>query len=58
MKCPKCQTELSEEHAEIIGVAPSAFDGSGESFDIIVTCPECGHRRNGFLPESEMIDLD
>lgn len=57
MKCPKCQAELSEVDAEVIGIAPVSFENIGESFDIVVTCPECGNRRNGFLAEAELIDL-
>ena len=57
MKCPKCQTELTESDVEVVGIAPVSFENKGESFDIVVTCPECGNRRNGFLAEADMDDL-
>lgn len=54
MDCRKCNEELSEEDISV----DMTDIGEEAVLDIIIKCPECGHKINAFVFESMFTDLD
>lgn len=53
MHCRRCETDLDESN---ITVGVAAHDEM--LIDIIIKCPECGHRINEFIHEMRFADMD
>ncbi len=52
MECRKCAAEMT---IRDVRVEVAAHDSN--LLDIIVTCPECGHKVNDFMDVTEAVDL-
>lgn len=56
LACPRCGYELESSNVECIGLA-SGSDLVPAALDILVTCPECETKLNGFLPVNDLKPL-
>ena len=55
MQCRQCREELT---VADISVELTPINEGEDMLDIIITCPECEHRINAFVHDSDLIDLD
>lgn len=56
INCSKCSATIYSDNVEVLDIVPEGPDGA--ALDILVTCPKCGCRLNGFLAVADMIELD
>lgn len=57
MNCKKCGAELNEDNVTCIGLAQGT-EFVPAALDIIIECPECESKLNGFLAIDSLIELE